>query len=66
MERVTAFFHMGGYAWFVWPAFALTFLVLAGLALVSKLALKRRQTALAALGERRRTPAAGDADAADA
>ncbi len=63
MERVTAFFHMGGYAWFVWPAFAITVAVLGGLALASRRALKRRETALAALGGRRRTAVAGDADA---
>ena len=62
MERVTAFFHMGGYAWFVWPAFAITIVVLVGLALVSAGALKRRESALAALGERRRRPPAADAD----
>ncbi|MFO1128183.1 MAG: heme exporter protein CcmD [Rhodospirillales bacterium] len=66
MERLTAFFHMGGYAWFVWPAFALTVVVLVGLALISGRALKRREDALAAMGERRRPPARGDAEATDA
>ena len=66
MDRVTAFFHMGGYAWFVWPAFALTVGVLAGLALASGRALKRREGALAAMGERRRSIRRGDAEATDA
>ncbi|MFO1154740.1 MAG: heme exporter protein CcmD [Rhodospirillales bacterium] len=60
---MTAFFHMGGYAWFVWPAFAITLVALIGLAVVSAGALKRRQSTLAALGDRRgRPPVAADAD----
>jgi heme exporter protein D len=62
MERVTAFFQMGGYAWFVWPAFVITIIVLAGLALASGRTLKRRETALTALGDRRRPAVAGTAD----
>jgi heme exporter protein D len=38
------FFHMGGYAPFIWPSFALWALVMAGLALWG-LADKRRQMA---------------------
>jgi heme exporter protein CcmD len=53
---------MGGYAWFVWPAFVITIIVLAGLALASGRTLKRRETALTALGDRRRPAVAGTAD----
>jgi len=28
MDKLADFFHMGGYAWYVWPSYALAFLVL--------------------------------------
>ncbi len=31
MDALTAFFHMGGYGAYVWPAFAIAALVLGGL-----------------------------------
>lgn len=44
-----AFFDMGGYGAFVWPAYGLTALILAGLAAMSLRALRRSQAALDAL-----------------
>jgi heme exporter protein D len=35
MNALTAYFAMGGYAGFVWPAYAITVAVLAGLAIHS-------------------------------
>jgi heme exporter protein D len=40
---------MGGHAAFVWPAFAITLVVLVGLALVSTWTLRRRSRTLATL-----------------
>ena len=44
-----AFFDMGGYGAFGWPAYGLTALILAGLAAMSLRALRRSQAALDAL-----------------
>ena len=49
MDTVQAFLDMGGYGGFVWPAFGITALVLAGLLIVSLRSLKAREATLAAL-----------------
>jgi len=49
MEQFGAFFHMGGYAAFVWPAFGITALVLVVLFLVSWRQLKASEADLARL-----------------
>ena len=57
MEKVTAFFQMGGYAAFVWPSLGLTVAVLAGLLIATLRQLRARQRRLAELevaGARRR------------
>jgi len=46
------FLAMDGYAAFVWPAYGLTFLVMAGLAVLSRRALRRREAELASLQAR--------------
>ena len=51
-----AFFEMGGYAGFVWPAFALTAGVMVYFAVTSLQRLKARQRELEALGGARRRP----------
>jgi heme exporter protein D len=51
MESMAEFFHMGGYAVFVWPAYGLTAVVLAGMLAASLRDLKARQAALDALTE---------------
>jgi heme exporter protein D len=55
-----AFFDMGGYGVFIWPAYGLTALVLAALAGASLRGLRRSQAALDALernaGMARRSP----------
>jgi heme exporter protein D len=64
MDSLTSFLEMGGYARFVWPSFAVTFLVLAGLLVESLYSLKVKQQRLAALQaalQRRRKGAAGEA-----
>ncbi len=63
MNSITAFLAMGGYAAFVWPAFAVTFIVLAGMLGVSLRALRRREAALARL-QRKAGPSAAPARAA--
>ena len=47
-DTVSSFFAMGGYAAFVWPAYALAAGVLVGLLLVSLRQLRRAETDLAA------------------
>jgi len=49
-ETIQNFFAMGGYAAFVWPAYALAAIVLAGLLAVSLRQLRRAEAELAALG----------------
>ena len=49
MSAIDEFFHMGGYAAYVWPAVGLTLLVLLGFVVVSVLRLRRTRRHLAAL-----------------
>ena len=53
MTALSEFFHMGGYALYVWPSFGLTTAVLAGLLAVSLRALRANEAALDALTESR-------------
>lgn len=41
-HSISAFFHMGGYADYVWPAYALVFVVLVSLLLHAKRGLKKQ------------------------
>ena len=43
MESLSAFFAMGGYARFVWPAYGIAVVVLAGMALISISAWRRQK-----------------------
>ncbi len=49
MEQIAEYLSMGGYAAFVWPAFAVAAAVMTALALVSRHGLRARQTELEAL-----------------
>jgi heme exporter protein D len=49
MSAIEEFFHMGGYAAYVWPAVGLTVLVLIGFVVSSVLRLRRTRRHLAAL-----------------
>ena len=49
MAEVSGFLAMGGYAGFVWPAFGLADVVMAGLVLVSLRELHAREAEVAAL-----------------
>ncbi len=44
-----SFFDMGGYAAFIWPAFGLTFVVMAGMVIFTLRNLRARQRELARL-----------------
>ncbi len=46
---MTAFFEMGGYAGFIWPAYGAVTVVLVGLMALSRRSLKSAETELAAL-----------------
>ncbi len=61
MDGIRAFFEMDGYGIYVWPAFAVTAIVLIGLALASLRTLHDNEETLEDLqGQRRRgAPAAG-------
>ena len=61
MDGIGVFFEMGGYGVYVWPAFAVTAIVLIGLALASLRTLRDNEETLEGLqGERRRrAPLAG-------
>jgi heme exporter protein D len=50
MDTIRAYVEMGGYGAFIWPAFALSVLVLAGMLLHSLRLLKRSESALAEIG----------------
>ena len=62
MDSFASFVEMGGYAVYVWPAFAVSALVLGGLLLASLRGLRARESTLAAL--RRETAAERRGDAA--
>ncbi|MEE8516585.1 MAG: heme exporter protein CcmD [Alphaproteobacteria bacterium] len=47
MDALTAFFHMGGYGIYVWPAFAVAALVLGGLLYASLRTLRANEAAVA-------------------
>ena len=49
MQDLASFLAMGGYAAYVWPAFALTLVVLGGLAVASVRTLRLRERQLRAL-----------------
>jgi len=49
---MAAFFEMGGYAGFIWPAYGVAAVVLVGVFAVSRRALKTAETELAALDPR--------------
>ena len=49
MDALGAYFAMGGYAAFVWPAFVLSVAVLAGVLMQSRKKLKSSEAALADL-----------------
>ncbi len=61
MDDIRAFFEMGGYGIYVWPAFGVTAIVLIGLLLASLRSLRDNEETLETLqGERRRrAPATG-------
>jgi heme exporter protein D len=52
-DKIQTFLDMGGYAGFVWPAYALAALVLLGLLAVSLRQLRKAESELAALGLQR-------------
>ncbi len=58
MEDLRAFFEMGGYARFVWPAYLITALVMIGLLAHVLLTLRRNEMELARLRDARRNPGA--------
>ena len=52
MESLRSFLAMGGYAAYVWPAFLVAALVMAGQVATTLLSLRRREAALAELEAR--------------
>ncbi len=62
MDGITDFLNMGGYAEFVWPAFAVTIAVMAALVIVSRRALvadRRTLESLESVRESRRNRGRG-------
>ncbi len=51
MTSLATYFSMGGYGGFVWPAYALTAVVMVGLVVVTWRGLKAREAELKALQE---------------
>lgn len=49
MNSISAFFHMGGYAAFVWPAYAIAVIVLGGLVAASLRQFRAREREAAAM-----------------
>ena len=47
MDMIRDYVAMGGYAWFVWPAFALSAALLIGLLIASVRRLRKSEAALA-------------------
>ena len=48
-DSITTFFDMGGYARFIWPAYAIAFVVMVGFVVTSWRTLRARQASLDAL-----------------
>jgi heme exporter protein CcmD len=57
VDAISAFFSMGGYWPYVWPAFAVAAAVLGGLWLQSRRAMRASEAQLDALPQRRRDTA---------
>lgn len=57
---MSEFFSMGGYAVFVWPAFLLSFAVLAGLVIISLHTYRDQKNLLARLETEDNVPEAAD------
>ena len=55
MDKIANFLAMGGYAGYVWPAFAIAALVMLGMVVATLRTLHRREAALAEL-EKSRSP----------
>ena len=53
MDKIANFLAMGGYAGYVWPAFALAALVMLGMVVATLRTLHRREAALAELEKSR-------------
>jgi len=49
MDKIADFLGMGGYALFVWPAFGIVLVVLAGFVIISLRTLRSREASLRAL-----------------
>jgi heme exporter protein D len=49
MDKIADFLGMGGYALFVWPAFGIVLVVLAGFVIISLRTLRSREATLRAL-----------------
>ena len=63
MDQFEAFFHMGGYAAFVWPAYGLAAVVMLGLVTSSVLRLRRNQQRLREMeGHRGKEAGGGEKD----
>ena len=67
MDRIAAFFEMGGYGAFVWPSFAIALVVMVGFVVTSLRTLRARETVLRELeagrGDRRARRRAAPAEA---
>ena len=66
MESVAEYLSMGGYASFVWPAFAVCAVVMVALAVASRRALARERRLLESLNGGRRAPRGARAESAEA
>lgn len=61
MDALTAFFHMGGYGVYVWPAFAVAALVLGGLLFASLRTLRANEATVKELqAARSNSPKGGE------
>ncbi len=60
MDRIATFLAMGGYAAYVWPAFAVAAIVMAGLVANTLLTLRRRERELAGIEGTRDSRRASD------
>lgn len=65
MTAVSEFLAMGGYARFVWPAFAVAAVIMVGLLVLSRRGLRANEMMLRRLQTARRARA-GDADSGEA
>mgnify|MGYP003627689553 FL=1 len=63
MESITEYLHMGGHASFIWPAYGIATVVLAGLLITSLRSMRRNEALAKSLRQQRRSAPESEGEA---